>query len=60
LLVRLLQFYIDHPSVDCVKKAQISEQIADTDFKMIQGGNEELNLLHTLSFIARVINPSHG
>ncbi len=38
-----------------LKKARISEVVADADVKVIQGGDEELNLLHTLSSIAKLI-----
>ena len=39
-----------------IHKAKISEIVAESDFKMIQGGDEELNLLHTLSTIATIVN----
>lgn len=35
-----------------VKKARIAELIAATDFQLLSGGNEELNLLNALSSIA--------
>jgi hypothetical protein len=34
-----------------LKKARISEIIAEADIKMLQGGDEELNLLYALSSI---------
>jgi hypothetical protein len=42
--------------VNDIAKAKISEAVADSDFKMIQGGDEELNLLHTLSQISSIVN----
>jgi hypothetical protein len=38
-----------------LNKAKIAEVIAVSDFKMIQGGDEELNLLHALSNINRIV-----
>lgn len=38
-----------------LKKSQISEIIADTDIKMLQGGDEELNLLNALSSISKAL-----
>jgi len=58
LLGKVMQFFIDKPAtqVSDVQKAQLSEIIAETDFKMIQGGNEELNLLYSLSSVARIMH----
>jgi hypothetical protein len=39
-----------------IKKAKISEIIAQTDFNFSQNGNEEINLLQTLASIAQVLN----
>lgn len=54
LLHQLLDFYIGQPAknVKDIKKAQISEIIASTDYALLQGGNEELNMLNCLSNIA--------
>lgn len=43
-----MQYFIDSndPRVSDLKKAKVSELVAETDFKMIQGGDEELNLLN--------------
>lgn len=38
-----------------LKKAKISEAVAEADIKVIQGGDEELNLLYTLSSISKII-----
>jgi uncharacterized protein YaaW (UPF0174 family) len=38
-----------------LKKARISEIVAEADIKVIQGGDEELNLLYTLSSVAKII-----
>ena len=38
-----------------MKKARISEIVAETDIKLLQGGDEELNLLYSLSNIGKVI-----
>jgi hypothetical protein len=38
-----------------LRKARISEVIAETDIKLLQGGDEELNLLYALSNIGKVI-----
>ena len=58
LITRVLVYYIeqDKKRVPDVHKARIAEIIAESDFKMIQGGDEELNLLHTLSSISMVCN----
>ena len=57
-MAKILQHFIDKPSseVNDIAKARISEAVADSDFKMIQGGDEELNLLHTLSQISSIVN----
>jgi hypothetical protein len=58
LIVKLMQFFIDttDPRVKDIQKARISEIIAEADFSMIQGGDEELNLLNVLSSIAKSIS----
>jgi hypothetical protein len=38
-----------------LKKAKIGEIIAETDVKIIQGGDEELNLMHTLVSVGQVM-----
>ena len=50
-------FFIDtrDPRVKDLQKARVSEIVAETDFSMIQGGDEELNLLNVLSSIAKTI-----
>ena len=55
LVSQLLDFYLMDPACDKladVKKARIAELIAATDFQLLSGGNEELNLLNALSSIA--------
>jgi hypothetical protein len=56
LIARILQYFIESAAVTDLQKAKISEVVAETDFKMIQGGDEELNLLHTLSSVATIVN----
>jgi len=38
-----------------LKKAKVSECVAATDKVLIEGGDEELNLLHTLSSIRTIL-----
>jgi len=45
LLYQVLDFYLANPAHPDLKKAKISEVIAETDIKLIQGGDEELNVL---------------
>lgn len=54
LLYQVLDFYIasNHPDL---RKSKISEVIAETDIKLLQGGDEELNLLYALSNIGKLI-----
>ena len=58
LIAKILQYFIEQPTnkVNDIQKAKISESVAESDFKMIQGGDEELNLLHTLSQISTILN----
>ena len=56
LLHQLQDFYNANPKVPDLKKAKIAEIIASTDFNFSQNGNEEINLLHTLSSVAQVLN----
>jgi hypothetical protein len=42
------------PHLD-LKKAKLAEVIAETDIKLLQGGDEELNLLYALSSIAKIL-----
>lgn len=58
LLQKLMSYYISKTTkeVPDLQKAQISEMVAESDFKMIQGGDEELNLLHTLTTINLIVN----
>lgn len=56
LIARILSYFIEAKAVTDLQKAKISEVVAETDFKMIQGGDEELNLLHTLSSVATIVN----
>ena len=53
-----MQYYEERSikEVPDLQKAKISEIAAEADFKMIQGGDEELNLLHVLSSINMVVN----
>ena len=55
LICRLMLFYASSKTVKDLHKARIAEMVAESDFKMIQGGDEELNLLHTLSSINRIL-----
>lgn len=55
LLTKLNLHFINQRSVKDIHKAKIAEIVADADFKMIQGGDEELNLLHALSSINRIL-----
>ena len=52
--MQLLDHYVAVPQhkLSDLKKARVCELIAQTDFSLIQGGNEELNLLNTFSGIA--------
>ena len=57
LMSQLLDFYLmDFDKIADVKKARIAELIAATDFQLLSGGNEELNLLNALSSIAQVLS----
>jgi hypothetical protein len=51
----MLDHFLSHEKLSDLKKARISEVVAETDVKVIQGGDEELNLLYTLSSIAKII-----
>lgn len=50
----MLNYYVESEQPD-LRKAKISEIIAETDIKVIQGGDEELNLLFALSNIAKIL-----
>ena len=39
-----------------LQKARIAEIVASTDYTMISGGDEELNLLNALSQVAAVLH----
>lgn len=54
LLYQILDFYIQSPQPD-LRKAKLSEIIAETDIKLLQGGDEELNLLYALSNIGKIL-----
>lgn len=54
LLYQILDFYTASLQPD-LRKARISEIIAETDIKLLQGGDEELNLLYALSNIAKIL-----
>lgn len=54
LLNQILDFYVAHSAAD-LRKARISEIIAETDIKLVQGGDEELNLLYALSNISKAL-----
>lgn len=58
LVIKMMEYFNKQPEnqVSDLQKAKISEIVAETDFKMIQGGDEELNLLHTLSTISTIIS----
>ena len=49
LMYQLLDHFIKSPSLSDVKKAKISEIVGETEIKVIQSGDEELNLLYALS-----------
>jgi hypothetical protein len=53
-MVQTLDHFVASALPD-LKKARISEVIAEADIKVIQGGDEELNLLNVLSSIAKII-----
>jgi hypothetical protein len=55
MLTQLLEFYLIGNSLTDLKKARISEIVASTDYSLLTGGSEELNLLNALSNIAAVI-----
>ena len=58
LLNQMLEHYIigaGSKGLSDIKKARISEIIASTDFNLLTGGNEELNLLNALSHIDGVL-----
>ena len=58
LLMQLLEYYLVGDGANYLgdlKKAKVSEVIASTDYSLLTGGNEELNLLNALSSIAAVI-----
>lgn len=54
MLYQVLDFYVASPHPD-LKKSKLSEIIAETDIKLIQGGDEELNLLYALSNISKIL-----
>ena len=58
LLTKLQSHYSQRSTneVADLQKAKISEIVAESDYKMIQGGDEELNLLYVLSGVARIIH----
>lgn len=55
LLFQVLEFYVANPQVVDLRKAKIGEIIAETDIKLLQGGDEELNLLYALSNISKTL-----
>ena len=59
LLVQLMDQINANGKVADMKKAKIAEIIGDTDVKIIQGGDEELNLMHTLVSIAGVMKQNY-
>jgi DNA polymerase III delta prime subunit len=56
LLHQLQDFYSNNSKVTDIKKAKVAEIIAQTDFNFCQNGNEEINLLYTLSSISQILN----
>lgn len=54
LLYQVLDYYVASPQPD-IRKAKVSEIIAETDIKLLQGGDEELNLLYALSNISKIL-----
>jgi hypothetical protein len=51
----MLDHFLAKENLSDLKKARISEIVAETDVKVIQGGDEELNLLYTLSSVSKII-----
>ena len=49
LLYQTLDHFIRNQHLPDLKKAKISEIVAETEIKVIQSGDEELNLLYVLS-----------
>lgn len=56
-LHQLLDQIIAHKKIKDIQKAKISEIVAETDSKLIEGGNEEINLTYALHYIANIIKP---
>ena len=50
-----MDYYIACQGIPDLRKAKISEIIAETDIKLVQGGDEELNLLYALSNVAKAL-----
>ena len=58
-MLKLLDFYtmgVGSMKIADLKKARISELIAATDFNLLSGGSEELNMLNVLVSIAQVLS----
>ncbi|CDW71234.1 rfc2p [Stylonychia lemnae] len=55
VIYQILDHLMSNPKLSDLKKARLSEIIAETDVKLIQGGDEEINLLYTLSSVSRII-----
>jgi hypothetical protein len=55
LLLQLLDHYNASVALPDIRKARIAEVIAETDIKLLQGGDEELNLMYALSNVAKII-----
>lgn len=53
-MVQMLEYFLNTQIPD-IKKAKMSEIVAEADMKVLQGGDEELNLLYSLSSIAKII-----
>lgn len=51
----MLDYFLISDKISDLKKAKLSEIVAETDVKVIQGGDEELNLLYTLSSVSKII-----
>ena len=54
-LHQLLDQIVVNKKLKDLQKAKISEIVAETDAKLIEGGNEEINLTYALHFIASII-----
>ena len=54
-MIQMLEHFLANDKISDLKKARISEIVAEADVKVIQGGDEELNLLYTLSTVSKIV-----